>query len=60
MTMDKTVAIIGTGPAGVKTAQTLREGNFTGTVRMFSTEDAPPYSPAALGEFLLKGDEELL
>jgi NAD(P)H-nitrite reductase large subunit len=58
--MDMTVAIIGTGPAGVKTAQTLREENFTGTIRMFSDEDAPPYSPAALGEFLLKGDEELL
>lgn len=58
--MDKTVAIIGMGPAGIKVARTLREENFTGTIRMFSAEDVLPYSPAALGEFLLTGNEELL
>jgi NAD(P)H-nitrite reductase large subunit len=60
MMMDMTVAIIGAGPAGVTAARTLREENFSGTIRMFSAEDVPPYSPAALGEFALTGDEELL
>jgi len=58
--MNKTIAIIGTGPAGVRVAQTLRERGFDGTIKMFSAEDAPPYSPAALGEYLLGGDENLL
>jgi len=58
--MPKTIAIIGTGPAGVRVAQTLRERRFEGKIVMFSAEDAPPYCPAALGEYLASGNEELL
>ncbi len=58
--MNKTIVIIGIGPAGVRVARTLRENGFDGTIRMFSAEDAPPYSPAALGEYLVNDDENIL
>jgi len=58
--MNKVIVIIGTGPAGVKVARTLRERGFVGAINMFSAENALPYSPAALGKYLLSGNENLL
>ncbi len=58
--MNKVIVIIGTGPAGVKVARTLRENGFNGTIKMFSSEDTQPYSPAALGEYLVNNDENIL
>jgi len=56
----KKVVIIGAGPAGVSVARTLRENGFGGSIDMFSAEAGPPYSPVALGEYLVTGDEDLL
>ncbi|MGM0421454.1 MAG: NAD(P)/FAD-dependent oxidoreductase [Bacillota bacterium] len=54
------VVIIGSGPAGLTAALTLRKRNFRGTIDIFSAEDVPPYSPAALGEYLINDQENLL
>jgi len=54
------VVIIGSGPAGLTAAMTLRKKKFKGTIDILSAENVPPYSPAALGEFLIKDQENLL
>ena len=54
------VSIIGMGPAGVSVVKTLRERGFNGSIDMFSLEKAPPYSPPALGEYLISGKEDIL
>lgn len=54
------VAIIGAGPAALNAAITLRKINFQDKILMFSAEKVPPYSPAALGEYLINNDEQLL
>jgi NAD(P)H-nitrite reductase large subunit len=57
-TMD--VAIAGMGPAGVNVVKTLRNNGFDGNITMFSVEKTPPYSPPALGEYLISGNEDVL
>lgn len=54
------VVIIGSGPAGLTAALTLRKRKFKGTIDIFSAEDVPPYSPAALVEYLINDQENLL
>lgn len=54
------VVIIGSGPAGLTAALTLRKRKFKGTIDIFSAENVPPYSPAALGEYLINDQESLL
>ncbi len=54
------VLIIGMGPAGVSVVKTLRDRGFNGSIDMFSLETAPPYSPPALGEYLISGKEDIL
>ncbi|MBM7555754.1 NAD(P)/FAD-dependent oxidoreductase [Halanaerobacter jeridensis] len=54
------VVIIGSGPAGLTAALTLRDKSFTGRIDIFSAEEVPPYSPAALGEYLINDQENLL
>jgi len=54
------IVIIGSGPAGLTAALTLRKRNFRGTIDIFSAENVPPYSPAALGEYLINDQKNLL
>jgi len=54
------VSIIGMGPAGVTVVKTLRENRFNDQIEMFSTEKAPPYSPPALGAYLVSGNNNIL
>ncbi|NOY98592.1 MAG: FAD-dependent oxidoreductase [Chloroflexi bacterium] len=51
------VVIIGSGPAGVTAAETLRTEGFRDEIVLFSGEDSPPYAPAVLASFFEKGDE---
>jgi NAD(P)H-nitrite reductase large subunit len=52
--------IIGTGPAGITAAETLRNQDPTGSVVALSTEPYPPYSPAAMADHFLTGRDETL
>ena len=54
------VAIAGMGPAGVNVVKTLRNKGFDGNITMFSAEKVPPYSPPALGEYLITNNEAVL
>lgn len=47
--------IIGTGPAGVVAAETLRKVAPSDTVTLIGDEDGPPYSRMAI-PYLLHGD----
>ncbi|HUX04506.1 MAG TPA: FAD-dependent oxidoreductase [Acidimicrobiales bacterium] len=47
--------VIGTGPAGITAALTLRANDPTGTVSALCTEPYPPYSPAAMADHFLTG-----
>ena len=52
--------IIGTGPAGITAAATLRRLDPTGSVVALSSEPYPPYSPAALADHFLTGRDQTL
>jgi len=52
--------IIGTGPAGITAAVTLRRLDPAGSVIALSTEPFPPYSPAALADHFLTGRDRTL
>jgi len=52
--------VIGTGPAGITAAETLRRLDPTGTVVALSAEDSPPYSPPAMADHFLTGRDEPL
>lgn len=47
--------VIGTGPAGITAAETLRRLDPAGTVVALSAEPYPPYSPPALADHFLTG-----
>jgi len=47
--------VIGTGPAGITAAATLRRLDPAGTVVALSAEPFPPYSPPALADHFLTG-----
>lgn len=49
------VVVIGSGPAGVTAAATLRRLDPAGSVTMLSAEPFAPYSPVALADHLLTG-----
>ncbi len=49
------VVIIGSGPAGVTVAETLRQYGSQAEIIMFSDEPYPPYSPPAMVEYFLSG-----
>ena len=50
---DQTVAIVGAGIAGVKTAETLREAGFPGRVVLVGEEPHPPYDRPPLSKAVL-------
>jgi NAD(P)H-nitrite reductase large subunit len=52
--------IIGTGPAGITAAATLRRLDPAGSVVALSAEPFPPYSPAALADHFLTGRNQTL
>ncbi len=47
--------VIGTGPAGISAAETLRRLDPSGSVVALSTEPFPPYSPPSLADHFLTG-----
>jgi len=51
------VVIIGAGPAGVTVAETLRNFDKKVEIDMISTEPHPPYSPPAMLESFISGQE---
>lgn len=51
------IVIIGAGPAGITVAETLCHYNFNAEIVMLSAEPYPPYSPPALAEYFLTGQE---
>ncbi len=52
--------VIGTGPAGITAAVTLRRLDPAGSVTALSTEPFPPYSPASLADHFLTGRDQTL
>ncbi|SDU43066.1 NAD(P)/FAD-dependent oxidoreductase [Desulfobacula phenolica] len=52
------IAIIGMGPAGTGVVRTLRRHDSDAEITMFSAENVPPYSPPALGDYLITGNKE--
>lgn len=52
--------VIGTGPAGITAAATLRRLDPGGTVTALSGEPYPPYSPPALADHFLTGRDQTL
>ncbi|HEY5121825.1 MAG TPA: FAD-dependent oxidoreductase [Acidimicrobiales bacterium] len=52
--------IIGTGPAGITAAETLRREDPSGSVVALSTEPYAPYSPAAMADHFLTGRDDTL
>ncbi len=52
--------VIGTGPAGITAAETLRRLDPTGTVVALSAESFAPYSPPAMADYYLTGRDSTL
>ncbi len=52
--------VIGTGPAGITAAETLRREDPTGSVVALSTDPHAPYSPASMADHFLTGRDETL
>ncbi len=52
--------IIGTGPAGITAALTLRQLDPSGAVTALSAEPYPPYSPPAIADHFLTGRDQTL
>lgn len=52
--------VIGTGPAGITAAATLRRLDPAGSVVALSAEPFPPYSPPALADHFLTGRDQPL
>ena len=52
--------VIGTGPAGITAAETLRRLDPSGTVVALSTEPFAPYSPPAMADHYLTGRDQTL
>ncbi len=54
------VVVIGTGPAGITAAETLRRLDPSGTVVALSAEPFAPYSPPAMADHYLTGRDSTL
>jgi len=60
MGVPDSVAIIGAGIAGVRTAERLRESGFAGAVTLVGAELDPPYDRPPLSKQVLRGERELV
>ena len=49
------VVIIGSGPAGITAAETIRSLDHEAAIAVLSAEAHPPYSPPALADYFLTG-----
>jgi 3-phenylpropionate/trans-cinnamate dioxygenase ferredoxin reductase subunit len=56
--VNKSIVIVGGGQAGAEAARNLRQGGFTGSVRLFGRETFPPYERPPLSKALLLGKLE--
>lgn len=50
----RTVIIVGAGQAGLQAAQSLRDGGFSGNIKLFGDEAHPPYQRPPLSKAYLK------
>jgi nitrite reductase (NADH) large subunit len=50
--MSKGIVIIGAGPTGVTTVETLRSQGYEGPITMLTREPFPPYSPPLMADYL--------
>lgn len=55
-----TVVVVGTGPAGITAAETIRRYDPTVPLVLLTTEHWPPYSPPAMADHFLTGRREPL
>ena len=60
MTRPDDVVIVGAGLAGVRTAERLREGGFTGALTLVGEESEPPYDRPPLSKQVLRGEREIV
>ncbi len=51
------IVIVGTGHGGAQAAISLRQNGFTGSIRMISRDDVPPYERPPLSKEYLAGDK---
>jgi NADPH-dependent 2,4-dienoyl-CoA reductase/sulfur reductase-like enzyme len=51
------IVIVGTGPAGVTVAETLRQYYDTSEIMMITDKPYPPYSPPAMVAYFETGEE---
>ena len=59
--MKKGVVIIGAGPTGVTTVETLRSQGYEGPITMLTREPFPPYSPPLMANYLeSRGGSDLI
>ncbi len=59
--MSKGVVIIGAGPTGVTTVETLRSQGYDGPITMLTREPFPPYSPPLMADYLeARGGSDLI
>jgi len=60
MTLPGSVVIVGAGLAGVRTAERLREDDFTGAITLVGEEAEPPYDRPPLSKQVLRGEREVV
>src|SRR4051795_1931277 len=60
MTGNGDVVIVGAGLAGVRTAERLRAGGYTGAITLVGEEAEPPYDRPPLSKQVLRGEREVV
>lgn len=54
--MERTIAVVGAGLAGLRTCERLRASGFAGRIVVFGDEEHPPYNRPPLSKEVLRGD----